>query len=455
MEQQASEKLSVREKLGYGFTSFGSGCWSSFISTFLLYFYTNVAGIRPAVASTIISLSVIWDAINDPLFASVADNHTFRNGEKMRPLLVYASVPLAVLLVLMFVVVGNGWGTVIYAFLTYFLFRIPSTLHALPMNAMRQLASPLDSERVSLGAWATGGGSFGMAISAVAFWPLIRAIAGLDAEGQMIAPRRGFFIAAAIVGAILVAASFYNYCTTKERVHPAHAQRVPFFTACRVILRNRNFNLNLALTFFYGMLSTLVSTYALYYCSYVLGRPGLATPVSAMYILGIVVSLPFVSLLFKKLGRKGLFTLSAIILTAGSAVLLVFARQIFAPFLFCFCIGVGTEFASVLLSLNRADITDIIEHSDTYRLDGMVSNVTNFIQKCATAVLTFILGLVLEFTHFDGNLSEQPASAVTAIILIMGLGSLLASAGMFIGSYFLRIDDDLSAISKDSGSAAE
>ena len=440
--------ITAKEKLGYALTNFSAGCWSSFVATFLLYFYTNVAGIRPAVASTIISLAVIWDAVNDPLFAFMADNHTFKNGERMRPLLLYASVPLAVCLVLMFTIFGTGKVTIAAAFITYFLFRIPSTIHSLPMYAMRQLASPLDEDRVALGAWATGGGSFGMAAAAVAFWPLIRAVAGVDAEGRMINPQKGFIVGAVLVGVMIIIFSIYNYATTKERVHPAEEKKVPFILACRLILKNRNFNINLALTFFYGMFSTLVSTYALYYCSYVLNAPALATPVSAMYILGIVVAIPFVSRLFAKLGRKKLFALSACVLAFGSAVVLIFARVIAAPFIFCFCIGVGTEFASVLIAINKADITDIIEHDDAYRLDGMVTNVTNFIQKCASAVLTFILGLVLEFSKFDGNLDVQPASAVTAIILIMGIGSLAASLGLWFGSSRMRIEEDLKLINK-------
>ena len=437
------EKITNKEKFGYSMTSFAVGCWNSFIGTFLLYFYTNVAGIRPAIASTIISLAVVWDAINDPLFASLADNHKFKNGDKMRPFLIYASVPLALCLVLMFTVIGKGTTTVVMAFVTYFIFRIPSTLHTLPMNAMRQLVSPDDEDRVSIGTWATGGGSVGVAIAAVAFWPLIRAVAGLDSDGQMINPRLGFFVAAALVGVLVVAASVYNYLTTKERVQTETVNKVPLLTACKLLFKDRNFNINLLLMFFYGMLSTLVSGYALYYCSYVLGKPGLATAVSAMFILGSVVALPFVGRIYAKAGRKGMFAIASVILTVGSVVLLVFAKMIFAPFVFCFAIGVGTEFASVLLAVNRADITDIIEKKDAYRLDGMVSNVSNFIQKCASAVLTFVLGLVLEFSHFDGSLDTQPASAVTAIILIMGLGSLIASVGMWLGSAGMHIDEEM------------
>ena len=441
---QNGEKLSFKEKIGYSLTSFGNGSWSSYINTFLLYFYTNVAGIRPAVAGTITGLAVIWDAINDPLFASLVDNHTFKNGEKMRPLLIYASVPLAICLVLMFTVFGDGGTfTVIMAFVMYFLFRIPSTFYNLPMNGMRQLATGDDSERVSLGAYATAGGSFGMAIAAVGMWPLVRAIAGLDSERNMINPRLGFAAGAAIVGVIIIAASIYNYLTTKERVKAQNPEKTPFFEACRRILKNRNFMISLLMDFFYGVLSMLVSTYAVYYCTYVLNNADLVTPVSAMYIFGVVAAIPFVSKLYKKLGRKKHFALSTAILGLGSIVFMLFPRNIISPFFFCLCIGVGTEFASVLLAVNRADVTDIIEAKEGSRLDGMVSNVSTFIQKCARGLLTFILGLILEYAKYDGNLSTQPDSAVTAIILIMALGGVLSSIGMYISAKGLRIDEEM------------
>jgi Na+/melibiose symporter and related transporters len=213
-------RLSFKEKLGYGLSNVGGGIWMSFINTFLLYFYTNVAHIRPAIASLIISLAVIWDAINDPLFASLADNHRFKNGEKMRPLL-WSSIPLAICLVLCFVVFGKEGSTlsIILAFVTYFLFRIPSTLHMLALNGTRQLVSPVDEHRVSLGTWATGGGALGLALASIIFWPIVRGIAGLDSDGNMIEPRKGFVVAAAIAGLLIVITSVYNYFTTEERVH--------------------------------------------------------------------------------------------------------------------------------------------------------------------------------------------------------------------------------------------
>lgn len=436
------KKIKLGEKAGYGLTNLGAGIWLSFINTFLLYFYTNVAHIRPAVASTIISLAVIWDAINDPLFASMVDNHRFKNGEKIRPLL-WSSFPLAICLVLTFTVFGSEGSilSIVLAFLTYFVFRIPSTLHMLCANGMKQLASPDDKDRVSISTWASGGGAFGMALSSIIFWPIIRGVAGLDASGNMINPRLGFTVGAAIAGLIVIITSLYNYFTCQERVHDEMREKIPFIKCCKILLSYREFNLNLAILFLYGLYSTIISGYALYYCTYVINKPAIASVVMATYVLGIIATLPIINKLYKKLGRKKVIGIGTIILTIGSLIFLIFAKQIFAPFVLCGAIGVGTNLVTVMLSLNRADITDEVSAEQGTRMDGMVNNVMYFVQKLGNAFLTFVLGLVLELSCFDGKLSVQPKSAVLAIVLIMGITSLVASVGIALLSRKLKMDD--------------
>lgn len=436
------DKLSFTEKLGYGLTNFGAGTWTSFINTFLLFFYTNVAHIRPAVASLIISLAVIWDAVNDPLIASVADNHRFGNGEKMRPLL-WSGIPVAVCLVLCFTVFGKEGSTfaMVMAFVTYFVFRIPSTVHMLAANGMRQLASPVDGHRVSLGTWATGGGSFGMAVSSIVFWPVIRGIAGLDADGNMIEPRKGFLAAAVIAGLIVIATSLFNYFTSRERVNDEVKEKIPFLKSCRILFSVREFNLNLGMLFLYGLFGTIVSGYSLYYCTYVLDKPGIVSAVMATYVVGIIAALPFVNPLYKKLGRKKVIAVGTVILILGSVTFFVLAKTVIALFVLCACIGIGTEIVTVMLGLNRADITDEVSTKYGTRMDGMVNNVMYFGQKLGNALLTFILGLVLEFSGFDGDLSVQPAGAVSAIFFIVGITTLAASLGIGAFAAGLRMDD--------------
>lgn len=45
----AGETLSTREKIGYGLGDAGGHCISDLISGFLLFFYTDVFGLSPAI----------------------------------------------------------------------------------------------------------------------------------------------------------------------------------------------------------------------------------------------------------------------------------------------------------------------------------------------------------------------------------------------------------------------
>ena len=46
-------------------------------------------------------LARVWDAINDPLMGIIVDRKTLKRG-KMKPYILYAAIPIAVLTVLIF-----------------------------------------------------------------------------------------------------------------------------------------------------------------------------------------------------------------------------------------------------------------------------------------------------------------------------------------------------------------
>lgn len=48
-EEDAGETLSTREKIGYGLGDAGGHCISDLISGFLLFFYTDIFGLSPAI----------------------------------------------------------------------------------------------------------------------------------------------------------------------------------------------------------------------------------------------------------------------------------------------------------------------------------------------------------------------------------------------------------------------
>ena len=60
------EKLSFKEKLGYGLGDSASNFFFQVFNIFLLYYYTDVFGLAPAAVGTMFLVTKIVDAISDP-----------------------------------------------------------------------------------------------------------------------------------------------------------------------------------------------------------------------------------------------------------------------------------------------------------------------------------------------------------------------------------------------------
>jgi GPH family glycoside/pentoside/hexuronide:cation symporter len=100
MEAQ-TQKLSIVEKVGYSLGDCAANFIFQTVMMFLLFFYTDVMGISPAIAGIIFLITRIFDAINDPMMGAISDRTNTRWG-KYRPWVLGSAVPFGVIGILMF-----------------------------------------------------------------------------------------------------------------------------------------------------------------------------------------------------------------------------------------------------------------------------------------------------------------------------------------------------------------
>ena len=143
------DKLSFREKFGYGLGDTASNLYFQMFINFLLFFYTDVFGIPAAVAGVLFMVSRFWDAVNDPLMGIIADRTQTRWG-KFRPYLLWMMLPLAIIGVLTFTTPElDLQGKIIYAYVTYILMMMAYTAINIPYSALLGVLSPHSRERTS------------------------------------------------------------------------------------------------------------------------------------------------------------------------------------------------------------------------------------------------------------------------------------------------------------------
>lgn len=256
--------IGLAEKLGYAGISVADNLRGSYRGTFMQFFCTNVLMIRPGILATLMSLVTIWDAINDPLIASYADNHPNKNGDRARQYL-WAGIPLSIIMILMFVRFSmNPTISLMIIFCLNILFSVATTFHRLPFYAMMILVSPHEADRLSVNKFHFFGTAIGTALGSLAMWPLVRLVGGVDEAGNVANPEKGFLMGMVVVGAIVIILSLYHYYTTKERVHPQQTEKTPMIEAIKILFKKAVFRRNVILDFLRSTIIAATTGYALY-----------------------------------------------------------------------------------------------------------------------------------------------------------------------------------------------
>ncbi len=148
-KEVAKEKISVKEKIGFGLGDTASNLFFQTFMLFLLYFYTDVFGIPAAVAGTMFLVTRIWDSVNDPLMGVIADRTNTKWG-KFRPYILWMAVPFGIIGVLTFTTPDLSLeGKIIYAYVTYALMMMVYTAINIPYSALMGVVSSDPLERTS------------------------------------------------------------------------------------------------------------------------------------------------------------------------------------------------------------------------------------------------------------------------------------------------------------------
>jgi len=441
--------LSVKEKLG--FTTFSTALNVSYNlkSLYYLIFLTNVLKIPVLTAGTMVTLGTIWDAVNDPLIGVWSANHTFKNGEKVRPFALWCSLPWAITLVLLFCDFHTTTTiSVILGLAIYFVFEALYTFLCMPYNSLSSLASPYDSDRRSVNAYRSVGGCLGSGIGAVAVTPLVKLFGGLQGEGAIIgegdAP--ALFYSACVMGVICVVGSLIHYFTSKERVKQKSedTEKISLIHAYKMLFKCRSWVLNMFYVICYGAIVTLVMTNVNYYAAYILGSSAMATPILAVYLviaLAISVLTPAID---KKLGRKGTMIFAAIVLMVGKIPFIFAPASLITIIINAASVGVGATVTFIMFNTNRNNIADIVEWKNGRRIDSMVAAGDNLASKLAEAGVTQAIAFAFAAAGFDESLKiNQTQATLDTICAFLGWVPFLIAGIMLIIVIIMDIEKEM------------
>ncbi|MDJ0597316.1 MAG: MFS transporter [Crocosphaera sp.] len=156
MTSPDTEKLHFTTKLAYGAGDFGPAIAANILVFYLLFFFTNVAGLPPGLAGSILMIGKISDAINDPIIGVLSDKTHSRWGRRL-PWILGGIIPFALCYSLQWTIpqfsddlTVNQWSLFAYYVVIGILFNIAYTTVNLPYTALTPELTQDYNERTSL-----------------------------------------------------------------------------------------------------------------------------------------------------------------------------------------------------------------------------------------------------------------------------------------------------------------
>ncbi len=147
-------RLSLWQKIFYGAGDSTNSMSGTIIDLFLLFYFTDVLGLKPFLAGLVLLIGRIWDAVNDPLVGYISDRSKSRFGRR-RLFMALSAVPLGITYIFIWRIPAEGSDVskVLLAILLYILYDTFNTFFAVPFQALGNEISQNYDERTSLVAW--------------------------------------------------------------------------------------------------------------------------------------------------------------------------------------------------------------------------------------------------------------------------------------------------------------
>jgi len=442
-------KVGLTEKFGFLGFSASTNIIFNFKNLYYLAFLTMVLNINVGIAGTMLAIGTIWDAVNDPLIALFCANHTFKNGEKIRPYALWACVPWAITIVLLFVnfKVTESWAVVI-GLVVYFLFEALYTFLCMPYNSLASLATKNDRERQSINAYRSLGGCLGSGIGAVAVVPLVKLFGGLK-ESDIIGPSdsTALLLTAILMGILCIAGSLFHYFTSRERIKPElddKEEKIGLIKAYKMLFKCKSWVLNMVFIIGYAIIQAFVMNNVNYYTAYILGDSNLTTPILAAYLVSAVITSIIVPTIDSKLGRTRTTVGSIAITVLGAIPFIISPSTSIFMYINAFTFGIGLTATFVIFNTNRNNIADILEVQNGMRIDTLVAGGDNLITKLAEAAAIEVIAIAYGITGMNVDLgTNQTVATNNMITALLGWLPAVVALLMIFVAFKINIPKEL------------
>jgi GPH family glycoside/pentoside/hexuronide:cation symporter len=418
--ENVSQKLTVRQKLGFGIFDLGGNMLFTVMSFWCLNYLTDTVGLAAAWAGTAVMIGKIWDAVTDPVMGFVSDRTLTRWGRR-RPYLLFGAIPMLLTMWFFFTSpnIENPILLTVWATLALMAVNTASSVANIPYTSLTPELTDDYHERTSLNGYRFGCAVFGTLIGAAAVEPIV----GLFAD-----KKTGFSMAGLILGAIMMISTFLTFLGTKEKKHTkADIPAEGFFSTYKTVFVNKPFVI-LLLTYALHMVAiTFLTGILVYYTKYIYRREDITTPAMIVLLLVAMVFIPVSVFVSKKIGKKKTYQICFIIIAAACMGIFFLGESLGVNFFLGIMVfaGIGVGFSYVAPFAMIPDTVEYDAAKTGERKEGAFYGMWTFVSQLGTALSVFLAGLILSAGGYIADAIQTEGSLMAIKIIIGPLPALI------------------------------
>ena len=445
--------------MAYGAGDLGPAITANIVVVFLLVFFTNVAGLDPGLAGSILLIGKIWDAINDPMLGALSDRTESKWGRRL-PWMLWGAVPFGFFFFLQWVVPHfsdnpstNQWGLFWYYVVISIFSNAFYTVVNLPYTALTPELTQNYDERTSLNsfrfAFSISGSILSLIIALVLF--------GVFPND----PIKQYLLIGGVCAVLSVLPLYWCVFGIRERVlegearrqaNPPPPQTMSYWEQLKAAFRNRPF-LYVVGIYLCSWLAVQNTVAIIPY--FVQNWMGLAEQdftkvVIAVQVTGLIMLFVWTAV-SKRVGKKAVYFMGmSVWVIAQIGLFLLQPGQVVWMYVLAVMAGFGVSTAYLVPWSMIPDVIELDELNTGQRREGLFYGYMVLLQKVALAIGVFLVGQSLQVSGFLKTVAGepkpiQPDSALWAIRLMIGpIPAVILLIGLVL-AYFYPITREVHA----------
>ena len=419
-----NSKLPLREKLAYGAGDFASNLIFATVSTFLMFYYTDIYGLPAAVVGTLLFVARSVDAVWDIYLGTLVDRTRSRWGQ-CRPYLLWGAPVLALAAVATFTVPSAEHGASYklgYAYVTYIALMVSYSLVNIPYSAMPALMTDDPRDRTTLAAFRMFFAIFATMLVGALTLKLVDKFGGGNKQ-------LGYQITMALMAVLGTLLFWVCFVFTREKVPPV-VQEKQVKDDLGVLFKGQAWWMMALMGICVYTALSITGGSVLYYFKYVVGDVSKAS----MYLLTVGLALLVGILLSVQLTKR--FCKRKVMMCAAAAAGVFYIAFYFlnpqnttAVYACGFIIQLFNGITVPILWSMVADTADDAELRSGRRMVGLTTSSIAFAQKFGLGLGGAVAGMLLAYFGYQANAAQSPQT-IEGLKLIMSWIPALGKVGV-------------------------